>query len=111
LIFPNAVERDNRVAAGTRRQVPGESTGVAFRITPPFGNESLQIISAPQPLPELERIVEAGQGTVPTLRADILSQWCDKWSAEQSLFAIHDSEFETRPAAGHGEQFEAALGQ
>jgi hypothetical protein len=111
LLFPNVADRDNRVPAGVRRHIPDDSSGIAFRIRPPFGRESLAIISALRPLPELEQAIEESPGAIPTLTVDILNQLIEKWMAERALFDIHDKEFETRPEADHVRHSDGFSGQ
>jgi hypothetical protein len=96
LLFPNSWERNNRVAASRRRQIPGTDSGIEFRIRQPFGSESLQIIASTSPLSELDEHVTERPGPLPVLSAEELDEWCKEWLANQSV-EIQVNEFTTQP--------------
>jgi hypothetical protein len=103
LIYPNSATPDNCLPAGANRELPGEDHRIVFRIRAPLGRESVQVITATRPLEEMKQLIDEAADALPSVPADILEDWCKKWNTEQSLLAVHDSEFETRPSAA-GEQ-------
>ena len=49
-IFPNSVQRDNRVKARQTVQIPGENDTFRWIVGPPFGKELVKVIGSKEPL-------------------------------------------------------------
>lgn len=93
LVFPNHVERNNRVAAGARRSLPGR--GSRFTIDGPVGNEVLLTIASRTRLTELESLVSKKPAGLPVLEPETLhNELIPKWIAEGA--DIVDAQLETR---------------
>lgn len=56
-IIPNANREDNFYPAGGFIPLPGENSGFRFRVTPPFGRETLWVFASLAPIPELSGAV------------------------------------------------------
>jgi hypothetical protein len=93
LIFPNHCERDHRVTARRRRQLPGE--GSRFSIDGPLGDEILLTIASTRRLPELDSLIGNEPGPLPILAAETLyNDLLPKWQAEG--VDVLDMQFQTR---------------
>ena len=57
-IIPNANREDNFYPAGVFIPLPGENSGFRFRVTPPFGRETLWVFASRDPIPELSGAVQ-----------------------------------------------------
>lgn len=53
-LFPNQVQRDNRIPAEQTLIIPDQSSGFRLRVGPPYGQEILKAIVTTQPLQTLE---------------------------------------------------------
>ena len=62
LLFPNAVHKDARVAAGRVVRIPAPDTGISIRVSGPVGRELVKVIAttSPAPLFEASKLAEAG---------------------------------------------------
>jgi hypothetical protein len=54
VVFPNSVQRDNRIKAETRVTIPADDEQFRWRIGPPFGKEVVRVIASKQPIAALE---------------------------------------------------------
>ena len=54
LLFPNAFQRDSRVAANRVVQIPGEGSGASIRVSGPVGRELVKVIASTSPAPVFE---------------------------------------------------------
>ena len=85
LIFPNGLQPDNQVKAKTPVVLP-PAGDVVYRVQPPLGDESLQVLAVEKPLAELQALVrDKGRAVIvpkPTLEAlhKYLEQYRDAWT-------------------------------
>ena len=70
LLFPNAVQKDARVAAGHVVQIPAPDTGISIRVSDPVGRELVKVIATTSPAPLFEASTLAGAGPFATLEED-----------------------------------------
>ena len=71
LLIPNALYRDNFFKAGLFIPIPNEQNPFQFRITPPFGKETLWVFASDQAFADLP--VQATEGDTTRLSGDITS--------------------------------------
>ena len=69
LLFPNAIERANRVAAGKPLVVPASEKDLRMRIQAPYGAEVLQVLATIDPVQELNELVGSTNG-FPSVSSD-----------------------------------------
>lgn len=55
-VFPNAVQSENYIMAGSAVTVPSENAGFQLRVTPPFGSEVLKAIVSKTKIDALESL-------------------------------------------------------
>jgi len=63
LHFPNAAHRESLVKAKQQVTVPAPGDKFRFRVRPPFGDESLQVVAAVSPIDEWDQIATADDGS------------------------------------------------
>ncbi len=63
-LFPNQLDQDNRIKAGSAVEIPGPGAPFRLRIAPPYGREVLKAIVSLAPLePKQVKSLVAGAGT------------------------------------------------
>jgi hypothetical protein len=70
-LFPNSVQKDNFIPAGTTVIVPDQAAGFHLRVGPPFGREVLKAVVTSEPLKALE-LETLTKGNVTSLKPDNL---------------------------------------
>ena len=62
LLFPNAVQKDARVAANRVVEIPGPGSGTSIRVSAPVGRELIKVIASTSPAPVFEAAKPMGNG-------------------------------------------------
>jgi hypothetical protein len=79
LIFPNGLQPDNQVKAKTPVALPPPGD-IVYRVQPPLGDESLQVLAVEKPLAELQALVrDRGRAViVPKATLETLQKYLDQ---------------------------------
>src|SRR5579864_1239505 len=99
LLFPNPARRDNRVPARAVVRVPGPGEPFRFRIRPPFGTETLQVLAAAAPVDELDRLALSGQRGAPAVPPELLQAVHDRLAQQNVPWTEHRVALRTRTSA------------
>jgi hypothetical protein len=95
LLFPNRAHPSNRLKAEEEISIPGPDESFRFRVSPPFGDEALQVIGSTQPIVELDGLqTNSGAPLVPKQTLDLLAERIAKQPVE---FGEHRVSLHTQP--------------
>jgi hypothetical protein len=97
LLFPNIVERNYRIRARTRVQIPTDEQVLYFQVSAPFGAEMLQVLAASRPLSDFDELLGPGATGVPIISRDTINQWCKRFAAQNALIQEDRIYFQTAP--------------
>ena len=95
MVYPNRARRDSRVAGGQAVRVPGEGERFRFRISPPVGEEFLQVLAAPEPLGELAALIRDDQDATP-VPAAVLGQLAQRLEAAPQAWTERHASIHTK---------------
>lgn len=88
LLFPNEAHSDSKVAGRKSIVIPPHGEEFRFRIRPPFGRETLQVLASKQPLPELDSLV-LKSGTTATVGPELLEGMAKRLLADRTIWTEH----------------------
>lgn len=67
LLFPNAYQKDSRVAGNRIAEIPGKGSGASIRVGGPVGRELIKVIASTSPAPVFEATQLTGAGPFATV--------------------------------------------
>lgn len=88
LLFPNGVRPNNLTEGQTVVEVPDSAKEYRFRIKPPCGIESLQLLAAVEPIAELQQLI-SGQDRLPLIQSDLLQKLSQRLANDSTVWAEH----------------------
>ena len=106
LIFPNGVQRDNRIPAKQVAQVPNKDDLFRWVVGPPFGNEVIKVIATKQPLPRIDAAVGKGRFSsissreMQTLAGQLQDGSAQQWAESEVEIMTHPRGHVREPADG-----------
>lgn len=107
LLFPNIAAPDNRVAVGTRVDVPPAGLPTEkqyrFRIQSPFGQEVLQVLASRQPIAELDELAAKSRIAAP-VTAELIAGLAKKLASDTDLWTEHRVRIRTVSKDGRVDQ-------
>lgn len=96
LLFPNQAHPDNRTPAGQTITLPDPRLKYRFRVRPPFGEESLQVIASTSPIEELAAI-DVSQARAARVPAETLAKLAERMNRRSEGIAEHRVRMHTQP--------------